>query len=98
MNSDVLWCEVNMSNFTNMNLSQLRQATKTDIIRSIAEYLVANFSKRQLIIWLLDADRLSDEPIRKYRSDNQIESQIDVERNAATGAVIGGREIIWTYY
>lgn len=85
-------------NVTNLTLAQLRAATKAQIITAIGNYLTNNFTKRQLILWLWDADVISDDPIIAYRPDGQIESQTEETRDVETGVVVGGRVVTWSYY
>ncbi len=85
-------------NLTNYTLSQLRAATKTQIITAIGNYLAANFTKRQLIIFLLDRDTEPNAPVIICRKDRLLESQIETVRDVKTGAAVSGKQIIWTYY
>ena len=90
-----------MPNLTNYSLDQLRAATKPQILTAISSRLTA-MTRRQLVLWLLDLDdqnsAVSDAPIGAYRKDGQVESQIEVERDAETGARVGGRVTTWTYF
>jgi hypothetical protein len=80
-----------------LTLSQLRAATKAQIITGISNYL-ANLSKRQIILFLMDRDVIPDAPILSHRPDGQLTTQVDVNRDAETGTMIDGRQITWTYY
>jgi hypothetical protein len=82
----------------NLTLAQLRAATKAQIITAIANYLTNNFTKRQIIGFLMDADVIADPPTRTFRADGQIESETDTDRDAETGAVVASRQIHWSYY
>lgn len=82
----------------NLTLAQLRAATKAQIIAAIGNYLTNNFTKRQVIAFLLDADIVPDAPARTYGKDGQIESETDVDRDAETGTIIARRTVSWTYY
>lgn len=81
----------------NLTLEQLRSATKAQIITGITNYLSA-LSKRQIILFLMDADRLPDAPALTYGPDGQPTKQVDTDRDAETGAMIGGRVVTWSYY
>lgn len=82
----------------NLNLAQLRAATKAQIITAIANYLTNNFTKRQLISFLMDRDIIPDPPARTYRTDGQIESETLDTRDAETGALVSSRQVRWSYY
>ena len=85
-------------NISDMTIQQLRAATKAQIITSISAYLQANFTRRELIRLLRDRDTDWDEPIRTYRADGQIESQIEIERDDDTQVQVSKRVMTWTYY
>lgn len=87
-----------MTNLTDLTLQQLRASTKAQIIASIRDYLTANYTRRQLIQFLRDRETEWDEPIRTYRTDGQIESQIEVERDEETGEIVSSKSITWSYY
>lgn len=87
-----------MPNIANLTLAQLRAATKAQIITAIANYLTNNFTKRQIIAFLIDADVVADPPARTYRTDGQIESETNTDRDAETGALISTRQVRWSYY
>ena len=87
-----------MPNIADLPLSQLRLATKAQIITAISNFLTNNFTKRQLITFLLDAETVADPPVRSYGTDGQIESETVTERDAETAAVITTRQIHWSYY
>ena len=81
-----------------VTLEQLRALTKTQIINRLSTWLTKNFTKRQLILWLMDIEVLDDEPVRTYRADGQITSEIIVTRDTETNAQVNKREVNWTYY
>ena len=56
-------------------------------------------TKRDALISLNGgSDRVTDEPIRVYRKDGQIQSQVETVRDVETNAVILTKTITWTYY
>lgn len=81
-----------------VTLTQLRSMTKTQIINRLSTWLTNNFTKRQLILWLMDIEVLDDKPVRTYRADGQITSEIIVTRDTETIAQVNKREVNWTYY
>ena len=87
-----------MPYITDLTPSQLRSSTKTQIITSIREHLTANYTKRELIRFLLDCDRDNDTQICTYYPDGQIRRTRDVERDVETGVKTGSRIIDWDYY
>jgi len=83
---------------SNLTIQQLRASTKAQIITAITAYLQANFTRRELIRLLWERDTDWDEPIRTYRADGQIESQIEIERNDDTRVQVSKRVMTWSYY
>ena len=81
-----------------VTLEQLRSITKTQIITKLSDWLTNNFTKRQLILWLLGADFIFDNPITAYGSDGQIISQIEIRRDGETGLQVEKIITTWTYY
>lgn len=81
-----------------VTLEQLRALTKAQIITKLSTWLTKNFTKRQLILWLMDIEVMDDEPIRTYRADGQIESETTVTRDTGTNMQVNKREMTWTYY
>mgnify|MGYP001768910154 CR=1 FL=1 len=81
-----------------VTIAQLRSMTKTQIINRLSAWLTNNFTKRQLILWLMDIEALDDEPVRTYRADGQITSETIVTRDTETNAQVNKREVTWTYY
>ena len=81
-----------------VTLEQLREMTKTQIINKLSTWLTNNFTKRQLILWLLGADVIFDTPIVAYQEDGQIISQLEIERDGETGLQTRKVLTTWTYY
>lgn len=81
-----------------VTLAQLRSMTKTQIINRLSKWLTNNFTKRQLILWLMDIEVLGDEPVRTYRADGQIESESVVTVDTETNQQVNKREVTWDYY
>lgn len=81
-----------------VTLAQLRALTKAQIITKLSNWLTKNFTKRQLILWLMDIEIMDDEPIRTYRADGQIKSETIVTRDTETNMQVNKREMTWTYY
>lgn len=94
-----------MQNITSLSLSQLRSSTKPQILAAWSAGLTA-LSKRQLIMLDLvlrntdipDQIRLADNTIRTFAADGQVLTEIDVDRDAETNAMIGGTSRTYTYY
>ena len=81
-----------------VTLEQLRALTKTQIINRLSTWLTNHFTKRQLILWLMDIEALDDEPVRTYQADGQITSETIVTRDTETNAQVNKRIVTWTYY
>jgi hypothetical protein len=82
----------------NVTLEQLRAYTKTQIISKLSTWLKNNFTKRQLILWLMEIDVMQLEPERIYQVDGQIASEISVTVDTETNLQVSKREVTWTYY
>jgi len=81
-----------------VTLEQLRALTKAQIITKLSNWLTKNFTKRQLILWLMDIEVMDDEPIRTYRPDGQIASESVVTVDTETNLQVSKREVTWSYY
>jgi queuine/archaeosine tRNA-ribosyltransferase len=81
-----------------VTLEQLRAYTKTQIISKLSTWLKNNFTKRQLILWLMEIDVMQLEPERIYQVDGQIASEISVTVDTETNLQVSKREVTWTYY
>ena len=81
-----------------VTLAQLRSFTKTQIINRLSTWLTNNMTKRQLILWLMDADVINIEPVRTYRADGQIESETTIDVDTETNLQVNKRKVNWTYY
>ena len=83
----------------NYTIAQLRAATKTQIINAISNYLTNNFTKRQIIIWLLNnTNILANATISIYEPDGQVRSQTDRNMDIETGLQVDGRVVTYAYY
>jgi hypothetical protein len=81
-----------------VTLEQLRALTKAQIITRLSNWLSNNFTKRQLILWIMDTDIQQDEPVRTYRPDGQVKRETLVERDTETALQVRKRITTWTYY
>ena len=81
-----------------VTLEQLRALTKTQIINRLSTWLTKNFTKRQLILWLMDIEVMDMPPVRTYRADGQITSETTVTKDTETNLQVNKREATWTYY
>ena len=81
-----------------MTLAEMRASTKNQIINSIADYLQANLTRRQVIQLCRERDTEWDDPVSTYGADGQIESQNEIERDSETGAPVSRKYTTWTYY
>jgi len=81
-----------------ITLEQLRALTKAQIISRLSTWLMNNFTKRQLILWLMDMDVIALEPLRIYRADGQIASSIEVTVDIETAKQVNKRVTNWSYY
>lgn len=84
-----------------ITLPALQAATKAQIVAKITDKL-ALMTKRQLValVWSVvapDDITVADAPIIVTRKDGQIESQVEVTRDAL-GVRTGGRMTTWTYF
>ncbi len=81
-----------------VTLEQLRGMTKTQIISRLSTRLTNHFTKRQLILWLMNMDVITIDPVTTYRADGQIESKTTILVDTETNAQVNKREVTWTYY
>ena len=81
-----------------VTLEQLRALTKAQIINRLSTWLTNHFTKRQLILWLMDIEVMDDEPVRTYRADGQISSETIVTKDTETNLQVNKRVVTWTYY
>jgi len=81
-----------------VTLEQLRALTKAQIISRLSTWLTNHFTKRQLILWLMDIEAMPLEPVRTYRADGQIESETTITVDTETNAQLEKRVTTWSYY
>ncbi len=81
-----------------VTLAQLRSMTKTQIINRLSTWLTNNFTKRQLILWLMDIEVMDNPAVRTYRPDGQIESESVVTVDTETNLQVNKRVTTWSYY
>ena len=81
-----------------VTLEQLRSMTKTQIINRLSTWLTNHFTKRQLILWLMDIEVMPLDPVRTYRADGQIESETTIDVDPETNLQVSKRAVTWTYY
>lgn len=92
-----------MPYWTTLTIPQLRAATKTEILQNVGQYMAANFTKRQIILWLvqdsIDADgRLTLPPERTYHPDGQVAQEDIAIYDLESGEKVGGTRTKWEYY
>jgi len=85
-----------MPNWSNLTLSQLRAATKAQIIVAIDNWLAIH-TKRRIIELLLDVTNIADRPDITYGVDGQIARCDEVFRDTL-GAIVSGRRTNYVYY
>ena len=81
-----------------VTLEQLRALTKAQIITKLSNWLTKNFTKRQLILWLMDIEVMDTPPVCTYREDGQIEYESTTLVDTETNLRVNKRETTWTYY
>lgn len=81
-----------------VTLEKLRSMTKTQIIDRLSTWLTNNFTKRQLILWLMDIEVMDKPAVRAYRSDGQVEYESVTMVDTETNKQVSRRETTWTYY
>lgn len=87
-----------MSNWTTLILSELRTSTKAEITSNVRQWMMANLSKRQIIAWLMDADRIPDRTIVTYDDQGRVTRRVDRWTDPETGDALSGRVMTWTYF
>ena len=87
-----------MPNWTDMTLQELRASSKADIVKSVGQYIYDHFTKKQIIIWLLDTDRIQDRvQITRDKAGN-ITRRLTTWRDVLTGDVVANHDTTYTYY
>lgn len=90
-----------MPRWTTLSLAQLRKASKADIVRNVGQYIHAHFTKRQIIAWLVldntDGASIPDKVVVTKGPHGNVR-RVEVYRDPATGAVLGGKITRKTYY
>jgi len=86
-----------MPNWTTMNLSELRVATKAQILTNINAWLTAR-TKSEIISLLMDATEIADPPVVTRNKAGELVRQVETVRDVGTGAVVSSKTIEWTYY
>ena len=87
-----------MSGLTNLTPKQLQTATKNEIAADIKSK-IDGLAKRELIQLVLGTTIIADTPICIYRKeDGQAESQVEIVRDAETGAQVSCKVTTWEYF
>ena len=86
-----------MPNITNLTLPQM-QVLNQGQLRAAINAVINGWTKREMILFLMDTDKMVDAPIIIYQSDGQMETFTEVERDVETGAVTGKRTVTYTYF
>lgn len=81
-----------------VTLEKLRSMTKEKIITRLSTWLTNNFTKRQLILWLMDIEAKMLNPVRTYCADGQVESETTITVDTGTDAQLEKRVTTWAYY
>lgn len=87
-----------MPNWTTMTLEEMRGEPLSDLCESISTYMQANFTKAEVMEWLLDTDTLYDVPEIVKDGQGQIVSRAQVGRYVDTGQQKKNSEVTKTYY
>lgn len=87
-----------MPDWTTLTLAELRASTKADIIHDVGRWMAANMSKREIIVWLMDAERIPDRAVITRDDRGRIVRCVDVDRDPETGEALGGRVMLWQYF
>lgn len=87
-----------MPDWTTLTLAELRASTKAGIIRDVGQWMAANMSKREIIVWLMDTERIPDRAVVTRDDQGRIVRCVDVDRDPGTGDALGGRVMTWTYF
>ena len=88
--------------WTTMTLAELRAATKAEILRNVGEYIAANYTKRQIITWLLLDDMyarsIPDKVVVTKDGQNRVVKRVEIDLDPETGVALGGRVTTWQYF
>ena len=86
-----------MPNITTLTRAQII-ALNQGQLRAAINQVINGWTKREMVLFLLDSDRIVDTPIITRRVDGQVETYVEVERDMETDVRIGGRRLTYTYY
>ena len=81
----------------NVTLEQLRAATKAQIVTFITNKL-NSMTKRQIVLWLMNADVINIAPVVVRRPDGQLSSMTEVVRDMESDVQISKCVTDWSYY
>lgn len=88
--------------WTTLSLAELRAATKADILRDVAQFIAARFTKRQIIRWLvlgnMEGGGIPDRIIVTHDDQGRVIRMVKVWRDPETGERLGGTVITWDYF
>ena len=88
--------------WTTMTLEQLKAATVGEILKNVGQYIAANYTKRQIITWLLlddtEAKSIPDKVVVTKDDQKRVVKRVEVDRDPETGIALGGRVTTWQYF
>jgi hypothetical protein len=87
-----------MPNWTTFSLAELRASTKAEITGNVRQWMMANLTRRQIIAWLMDADRIPDRTIVTRDDQGRVVKMVKVWRDPETGDRLGGEVMTWQYF
>jgi len=86
-----------LPNFTALSDAEILAGNQGQL-RAAINQVVNGWSLRQMRVFLLDSETVTDPPIITRRADGQIESQTEVTRDVGTGARVGTKTVNFTYF
>lgn len=86
-----------MPNVTGLTLDELRSKTRSQIMTAINAFF-SPMSKRDLIVWLLDATATNERQVVTYYPDGQVKLVTTAIQDIETGARLSSQKVQFAYF
>lgn len=87
-----------MPNWTTLTLAELRASTKAEITSNVRQWMMANLTRREIIVWLMDRDRIPDRTVVAHDDQGRVIRRVDVWRDPETSDALSRRVMTWQYF
>jgi len=83
---------------TTLTLPELQAMTKAQITTAVKDYLIATYTRKQLIAGIVGQEQSTEIVTRQHFADGQIDKTVVVTKDIETGTVLSKVVTNWTYY